>query len=286
MGRGAATLDDGDGTTSRPRALFGTTGLVAIVVACLLLAGFLQVLRTQTQAHNAKSGSLTEMYNYRFQKMKLVAEEKEAALKDTLDVLDQHADRSKRQEMTLEQLKERLRQMETELAEHRSNAHELDIAKRLKEQTEKAMETAKASVQVCRQEAAAALSEKNDKLMQADTALDLARKELEELQKELRVREGWVSERENRLSRMSVELSKSMQVVEERGRAIEWLAEKKRQDDEKHKEQVEFAKEERSCHEEVLELRKKLGALNEKKLTLDEKKFWAKENRKNLNNKG
>ena len=88
------------------------------------------------------------------------------------------------------------------------------------------------------------------------------------------MREGWVAEREARVSKISLELSKSLGVVEERGRAIEWLAEKKRQDNDKHAEEMEFAKQDRSCHAEVLELRKQLNTLSEKKLSADERRHW------------
>mmetsp|Transcript_48800 Transcript_48800/g.156304 ORF Transcript_48800/g.156304 Transcript_48800/m.156304 type:complete len:253 (-) Transcript_48800:919-1677(-) len=221
---------------------------------------------------SAEKGSLVQMYDYKYQKMKVNLEEKEQALTETFKVLEQMKEANKKQEDTLQEIKRKLAQQDSELKLRKEALHKRDVAVRLKEEAEAERDAALQATQICRQEAAAALTEKEHRISHADNAVESARREVDSLTEEVRTRDGHVAQAQGHLSNCNKQVSMHKAATVERERSLEWLAEKTRQNQERHEMEVQYAKQERSCHKEVEHLRAQLNAHKDSKLLKDLRK--------------
>ena len=91
---------------------------------------------------------------------------------------------------------------------------------------------------MCRQEAAAAVREKENQIWQHQQALERAREDVDELQRVVKEREGVLYHREMKLvasaHEMRGKLQSTSEKLNEREKSIHWLAERKRMDNEQH----------------------------------------------------
>jgi hypothetical protein len=91
---------------------------------------------------------------------------------------------------------------------------------------------------MCRQEAAAAVQEKENQIWQHQQALERAREDVDELQRVVKEREGVLYQREMKLVATAHDMRGKLQSTSERlndrEKSIHWLAERKRLDNEQH----------------------------------------------------
>jgi chromosome segregation ATPase len=141
---------------------------------------------------------------------------------------------NKMQEETLKDLQLQLKQLAP--LQEAGTKLESETAKTafLAENTKQAEMTAA----MCRQEAAAAVREKENQIWQHQQALERAREDVDELQRVVKEREGVLYQREMKLVASAHEMRSKLQStserLNEREKSIHWLAERKRLDNEQH----------------------------------------------------
>lgn len=248
-----------------------TQRYVTLGAITIFVCGLYFITRSK---HSAEDTSLLLMYESKIAELEKLMADKDLVLNETYTVLKKTYHANRLQEEAVKGLQIALRGKTSELTDtkfkfvgtNKSAAAliaQLDGLKEVYQANLEEKEIVQTSVMKCRQEAAASLQEKEQKLWQHQQALERAREDVEELQKAVRQREGIIRERELHMQEQVAahkgRASALTDKLEERERSIAWLAEKKRQDNENHAINVANAKTERSCHNDIMILREELN---------------------------
>lgn len=118
------------------------------------------------QVHQALPCSDKGIPPHRYAQLKLALEEKDGALAEALDLLEQTQQAQQLQEQALDELRQQLAKYTAEITQAQEAMRKRDIALKLKEESDRIATTAVQSSQLCRQEAAAALQQKDVQMMQ------------------------------------------------------------------------------------------------------------------------
>ena len=97
----------------------------------------------------------------RYEQLKLAVKEKDDALNEALELLDQTQKAQKLQEVALDELRSKLAKYSQEISEAQEAIRKRDVAVKLKEEADIAAASAIQSSQLCRQQAASALQQKD-----------------------------------------------------------------------------------------------------------------------------
>eukprot|EP00240_Pyramimonas_obovata_P004283 CAMPEP_0118936724 /NCGR_PEP_ID=MMETSP1169-20130426/20172_1 /TAXON_ID=36882 /ORGANISM="Pyramimonas obovata, Strain CCMP722" /LENGTH=344 /DNA_ID=CAMNT_0006880087 /DNA_START=40 /DNA_END=1074 /DNA_ORIENTATION=- len=245
---------------------FASAAVVIVVVLYLL----------SKQSGGGDDMQLAKIYETRYLELQSLLDEKDKALNETYKALTKTYEANKMQEETVKDIQLRLKSTQTELGA-------LGGADALKDlETKHAVATedkkqAEMTVQMCRQEAAAALQEKENLLWQHQQALERAREDVEALQRAVKEREGASHEKELELVTTSrncqTKLQAAQETLAERERSLHWLVEKKRSEATVTTQRIVEAKSERSCQHDIDilrdELRKALGQQRQRNVVED-----------------
>mmetsp|Transcript_18679 Transcript_18679/g.22378 ORF Transcript_18679/g.22378 Transcript_18679/m.22378 type:complete len:297 (-) Transcript_18679:553-1443(-) len=232
-----------------------------IVMGCVTF--FLCAIYVLTrERHSFEDVSLQHLYEGKYNELQSVLGQRESALNETYQVLKKTYEANRKQEETIIEYEHQLKGCQADLSEAKKNAHHVD-ASALVAQSVEDKDRSEASIAMCRQEAAAALQDKENVIWQYQQALERAKEDVEELQKAVRQREGLLREKELSNQEFVAETHRTMArleaKLEEADGSLQWMIEKKREDNERHAEQLNDAKTERSCHGDIEILREELN---------------------------
>lgn len=88
------------------------------------------------------------------------------------------------------------------------------------------------------------------------------------------------AEKDAHITKLTQDVLKHFKQVEERHRALEWIAEKKRQDNDRHSKELEWAKSSRSCDSEVQTLKGHVRELEDKLFRAESRQLRARGGRR------
>mmetsp|Transcript_22553 Transcript_22553/g.31400 ORF Transcript_22553/g.31400 Transcript_22553/m.31400 type:complete len:320 (+) Transcript_22553:111-1070(+) len=246
------------GNASGPSA--GVKRYACLSLTVIFTIGIYLVTR---EKHSDEDITLTKIYEEKYKELELMLLEKDKALNETYTALQKTYSANQLQEESVKELQLRLQGIQAELK--KKGGLELDLHKAtmqgsfLTEDKNQAVMT----TQMCRQEAAAAVQEKENIIWQHQQALERAREDVEELQKAVKIREGSAREKElasmQQMNSCTQKLHLAINKLEDRERSLHWMVEKKRTDNENHAQAVVSAKTERDCHNDITILREELN---------------------------
>jgi len=244
-------------TAARGSNRYALGGLVvaAVVFMFITAAGF---------SSNEKS-AFNGLYGYTYQQLKVALVEKDAALTESLSLLERTQEAQRMQEDALDELRQKLAKYSLEIEEAQEAMRKRDVAVAMKSEADKTAADAVLSAQLCRQEAASALQTKDMQMLHINSALENARREMSGLQTQVQTAEDRIRLKERDLDRAIVEhkaaVNRAKTHMHSQGASVAYLAEKSRQTIEQHGEALEHAKSERSCQPEVAKLTREIEAL-------------------------
>mmetsp|Transcript_18774 Transcript_18774/g.52290 ORF Transcript_18774/g.52290 Transcript_18774/m.52290 type:complete len:309 (+) Transcript_18774:249-1175(+) len=239
----------------------GANKIAAVVLLLCLIVFF-----TAREFASTEKSMFSGVYNYRYEQLKLAVQEKDDALNEALDLLDQTEKAQKLQEAALDELRRKLAQYSQEISAAQEAIRKRDVAVKLKEESDRAAASAIQSSQLCRQQAASALQQKDFQMQHINNALEQARKEMESLQGEVSVAEQRIRQKESQMdaqiTEYKVSIARAKNSMAEHGGSVAYLAEKARQTQLRHAEALSHAKTERSCQPEVEKLTAEIQTLS------------------------
>lgn len=231
----------------------------------LVIAAVTFLFFTALQFSSSERSAFSGLYDYKYSQLKVALREKDAALVESLNLLEQTQKAQQMQEDALDELRLKLVKYSSEIEEAQEAMRKRDLAVRLKAEADKTAADAVLSSQLCRQEAAAALQTKDMQMLHVNSALETARQEMSGLQTAVQTAEDRIRLKERDLDRAIIDHKAAVQRAKShmhsQGASVAYLAEKSRQTAVKHSEALDHAKSERSCQPEVEKLVNEIEAL-------------------------
>lgn len=235
------------------------------MLGSLVLAAVVFVFITALQFSSSEKTAFNGLYGYTYQQLKVALVEKDAALTESLSLLERTQQAQKMQEDALDELRVKLARYATEIEEAQEAMRKRDVAVALKAEADKTAADAVLSAQLCRQEAAAALQTKDMQMLHINSALENARREMMGLQTAVQTAEDRIRLKERDLDRAIVHhkasVNRAKSHMHAQGASVAYLAEKSRQTIERHSDALDYAKSERSCQPEVAKLTREIEGL-------------------------